>query len=1385
MKRIFTILFLISVWTMGYTQNSFWKESKAVSSNKVNRKLNNANAYKALVLDFQGLKQALSLTGMRGSASSRNTQVIHFPNADGKMEKFSIVEAPTLHPDLAKKYPGIKSYAGQGMDNPTSTIRFSISNQRGFHGLLMTAKGMEYIDPISSDNSTYAIYKRKSMNRDEKDFQCIMDDHMATTTKSKGVTTLKTNDQKLRKYRLALSCSAEYGNIFAGSGTDVEKKANILAQMNITMTRVNGIYERDLAITMELVPNNDEIIYFGDIDADPWSIEWNSKTQQTIDAVIGDANYDIGHNFNTTGGGNAGCIGCVCISGEKGSGYTGKSDPTGDPFDVDYVAHEMGHQFGGYHTMNTCSRSGSGFSEVEPASGSTIMGYAGICPVNIQNNSDAYFGYVNIRDISANIQSGVSSSCPVIVDLSNNPPVANAGNDYTIPKSTPFVLKGTGNDPDGNASLTYCWEQNDPETAPGNGSPESSWSQGPLFRSFEGTSSPDRYMPQASTVLAGKMGSTWEMLPSVSRKMNFSLTVRDNHAGGGQTSDDLMEITVDGDSGPFFVTDPTSSISWYEGQTQVVSWNVANTDQAPISCSNVNILLSTDGGQTFPTTLISNAPNNGMAEVIVPSGLSTNCRIKIEAVGNIFYDISDSDFEIATAVTCNATIPTGLTVTEVNSSDASLTWDQNTGASFDIQYRVQGTSTFTTTGAGSNSKQLLNLIPSTTYEAQIRSKCTGSSSEYSNAVTFTTNELVSNYCSSQGNNAGYEYISSFQLGNISNTTEPSNGYSDHTSISTELVAGTEYAISITPIWNANPYNEGYAVWIDFNQNRDFSDEGELVWSKTPSRDTIVSGLFTVPLSALTGTTRMRVSMKYNGIAEPCESFDYGEVEDYTVNIKNIASLDEVSISSSNANGELAKVGDEVTLQFHATKSIQAPSVTIQGNDVAASLSEGVWVAKYTFTSADSEGKVTFTINYTDIEDVAGEEVTTTTDESTVRFDKTAPTLSSVTISSNNSYSPAVAITENTISVLFTPNEEISTPVVTIADSLATIQANGETWIATYSLTKGDAEGEISFKIEYADLAGNKGTPISTTTDASAVTYDKTPPVLSDITISSNNLNRKWAKTGDMITLSFKANEEISTPVVNINNSVAATTFENDVWSATYTLKSEDIEGEISFTIDYKDLPGNMGDQAFATTDESSVKFDKTPPTLENVSIKSANISDKGIATPDDEVTLSFKASEKIDNPDVAIADTNVSASLVESQWRAIRTMRNGDTPGVIAFSISYKDLAGNEALVTTTSDGSSVEFVEEITGLEDRASKQVKAYPNPASHEIIIQTEGIYGSAEIRVIDFTGRKVLSKTVEVNRDARKTIDVTSLANGTYTLQVVGNSMLNTTLIVISK
>lgn len=647
-KSIFLLAFILAFGTVFSQETNFW--TKAQNQQKkiiVNSGKAEISSFQMFTLEFKELKEALSEVHLRGENSRETKVIVEFPNAEGFMERFKIIEAPVLHPELEVKYPGIKSYAGQGVDNPASVLRFSISEQRGFHGMVLDGNGDDYfIDPMNNEPSSYIVYKKKNYSRSELDFECLMDgtEFVPEETEHRDKAA---DDKKLRKYRLALSCTAEYGNIFVpATGTHEEKIAAILAQMNITMTRVNGVYETDLAVTMEIIPNNDTIMYYGDVNADPWNGEYNTTTQNVIDNAVGDANYDIGHNFNTSGGGNAGCIGCVCVSGQKGSGMTGSSYPVGDPFDIDYVAHEMGHQFGGWHTMNTCARSGNGTTEVEPTSGSTIMGYAGICSYNVQNNSDAYFAYVNIRDITENVQVGTSSSCPEIIDLDNEPPTADAGSDYTIPKSTPFILTGEGSDPDGDA-ITFTWEQNDPEEAPSASAPQPTWAVGPLFRSVEGTTEPARYFPPIQYVVAGNLTPAYQVIPSVGRQMEFSLVVKDMVAGGGQTADDIMMITVDDVSGSFEITQPNENTTLYVADGYTVMWDVAGTNGSPVNCSHVNILLSTDGGYTYDEVLAENTENDGEEFIEVPNhdGVET-CRIKIEAVDNIFYDISDANFTI-------------------------------------------------------------------------------------------------------------------------------------------------------------------------------------------------------------------------------------------------------------------------------------------------------------------------------------------------------------------------------------------------------------------------------------------------------------------------------------------------------------------------------------------------------------------------------------------------------------------------------------------------------------------------------------------------------------------------------------------------------------------
>ncbi len=608
-------------------------------------------------LDLNTLRSKLVNAPVLHTSATPSTLIIEFPNSAGNFEKFAVYESSIMDPVLEAKFPMIKTYAAQGIDDPTATMRFSVT-QFGLHTMSLSGiKSTNYIDPYTTDLVTYIVYDRSSLDADPQSFSCLTDENISLPSVQRSVanplSVQNINDQKLRTFRLAQSCTGEYGAIFMGTGTVAQQKANVQAQMTITMNRVNGVYERDLAIHMNFIANNDLLIYLNS-NTDPWSNEWNTMTAQTIDAIIGVANYDIGHNFNTTGGGNAGCIACVCLSSSqsnthKGRGYTGRANPTGDAFDIDYVAHEMGHQFGGYHVMNTCSRSGSGASEVEPASGSSIMGYAGICPSNVQSNSDDDFNYVNVRDISINIKAGGNSTCAAITPLTDTPPTANAGLDYVIPKSTAYILEGTASDVNGMASLTYNWSQNDPAQSPGSAAPLSTYATGPLYRSISPTISPNRYMPALTTVINNTLASTWEVTPSVARTLNFSFIVRDNSVGGGQTASDLMVVTVNGTAGPFIITSQGSATTWTAATTQTVTWNVAGTSTGAVNTPSVNIFFSTDGGYTYPITLATNVLNNGTAVITAPSLTTSQGRVMVRGAGNIFYDINNANITIAPA----------------------------------------------------------------------------------------------------------------------------------------------------------------------------------------------------------------------------------------------------------------------------------------------------------------------------------------------------------------------------------------------------------------------------------------------------------------------------------------------------------------------------------------------------------------------------------------------------------------------------------------------------------------------------------------------------------------------------------------------------------------
>jgi len=527
--------------------------------------------YRTFKLDMQALQNQLADAPLRFSAVAEEQSVILLlPLPNGEMERFEIYDAPIMEAELAAQFPMIHSYAGVGIDDPTASLRFDVT-QLGFHALVLSAKhGSIYIDPYSKeDTEHYITYFKKDFEKIGNAFEC----HLQTELSGIGgqdfvddvdVNSLSQGDCQLRTYRLALSCTGEYAAFHNGTTNSV------MAAMNTTMTRVNGIFERDLNVNMILVNGNENLIFL-DANTDPYD---DNDTGQLINeshvqcnTIIGNPNYDIGHVFSTGGGGLAG-LGVVCNSGNKGRGVTGTNNPIGDPFDVDYVAHEIGHQFGANHTFNnSCGGNRNGTTSVEPGSGSSIMGYAGICGPNVQFNSDDYFHAMSIQEITNHI-TGNGNSCANKTNTGNNPPTVVAGADYVLPISTPFKLTATGNDVDGDA-ITYCWEQMDNEIA--NMPPVATNTEGPSFRSLDPTVESHRYFPKLEDIVNG-VNSDWEELPSVSRNMNFRVTVRDNHQGSGCTEEDDVQLTFSNDAGPFLVQSPNMMETWMVGAAQQVTY---------------------------------------------------------------------------------------------------------------------------------------------------------------------------------------------------------------------------------------------------------------------------------------------------------------------------------------------------------------------------------------------------------------------------------------------------------------------------------------------------------------------------------------------------------------------------------------------------------------------------------------------------------------------------------------------------------------------------------------------------------------------------------------------------------------------------------------------
>ena len=730
-----TILFIFLCSSLGFSQSiSYWsihKERNSIlATDKGVSRVSFPKEYLLFNLDLNPLREELFKVN---NNILKHTTIISLPNAEGFLEEFEIVEASNFEADLQAQFPEIRAYSGKGITDINATLKISISPQGIQTMIFRTDKENEFIEPYSLDHTVYAVFKSQRQ-KGNLAWTCSTEDKKIIkdlNLESKSINAAKSSAGELRTMRLAQSCNAEYSNYFGA--TNVSQVALVLAAFNATLTRCNGVYEKDLALHLNLVAKTTNVIYYVPA-TDPYTTmaNWNRQLQNTLSAnlsgvgttlAVNNASYDIGHMFGRTGGGgNAGCIGCVCVDDtasttdlNKGAGITSPGDgvPQGDNFDIDYVVHEVGHQLGGNHTFSH-NNEGSGVNK-EVGSGITIMAYAGITQQDVAAHSIDIYHEATIEQIQNNL---ATKTCPIINSLAGvnaTPVVALVGN-YIIPKSTPFVLTGAATDANTSNILTYCWEQNDDGSSATGANSGASITKliGPNFLSWSPTVSPSRYFPKLSSIIVnsnttdqigGDAGFLSEALSSVSRILNFRLTVRDNAPYSstapinvGQTAFTDMKVTVNDASGPFLVSSPNTAISWIAGTNQQVTWEVAGTTANGVNAAYVDVFLSTDGGLTYPIQLANKVPNNGATTIAVPNSVGTNNRIMVKGFQHIFFDISNTNFSITTA-------PATFLVTE-SSIQSVLACSVNT-ATYTFDYKAlagfNATTTFSLTGNPSGS----------------------------------------------------------------------------------------------------------------------------------------------------------------------------------------------------------------------------------------------------------------------------------------------------------------------------------------------------------------------------------------------------------------------------------------------------------------------------------------------------------------------------------------------------------------------------------------------------------------------------------------------------------------------------------------------------------
>ena len=955
MKKIFTSLLCGLMTTAAFAQ---WSPT-SMQGDRI-RATSNVTSYYSL--DLASMRSTLAKAQETGKNSV--PVEIKIPTLDGKIERFAVYSAPVVVKSLADRYQ-LGSYVGVGIDDPTAHIRFSVA-PNDFQSMVVRNGKYEFIEPQNKDKSVYGVHPKTNKSEADKAFICATSEapltkqqidklYMSGKTFTNNPSDFsRASDKKYRTMRLAMSVNGEYTTYFGGV-------AGAVTAINATITRCNGVFEMDFGL--HLILQDFPALIYTNPATDPYSTlaNWNVELQNTLTTVIGSAAYDIGHMFGASGGGgNAGCIGCVCIDPTgpgvkaKGSGITSPADgiPQGDNFDIDYVAHEMGHQLGANHTFSQ-GLEGTG-QNVEPGSGSTIMGYAGITGANtdVQAHSDAYFHINSIIQVQTNL---IAKTCDVEVPVANNPAVITPLPDVTIPKGTAFVLTAQATDPEGNP-MTYTWEEVDNATVAISKTNLGTTTSGASFRSITGTASPERYFPKFATVMSGVLSNPngWEAVSSVARASNYRVTVRDTPADPKQrqTQNALQKVTVSA-NGPFKIT----STKVYNNAPGPLTWDVVGTDVAPFNVANVKIDYTMDNGTTW-TVLSASTPNDG-SENFSFASLPTNTalKVRISSIGNVFYAVAP--VTVSALVACDGTAPAGLAASSITTVGATVSWDPIASATYIVRYKKAADATWTEVAVATNTYAITGLEEGTAYNVQVAAVCTGTTGAYSATVNFTTSMIA--YCTLTSTNSNDEYISNVKItaegaAGVNSTSGASN-YTNYSADPTRLVklakGTTNNTLSVTKAWTGTPYTEAVTVWIDFDRSGTF-DANEVVMATAANSTTPVTQVFAVPATAYSGdkTVGMRVALRFSTPqTSPCGTYTYGEVEDYAVLISPTLGVNAATVQSAQVYPNpaidllnITKVSDKATYTIvNMAGQVVAKGKIVDNKVQVSQLVKGVYV----------------------------------------------------------------------------------------------------------------------------------------------------------------------------------------------------------------------------------------------------------------------------------------------------------------------------------------------------------------------------------------------------------------------------------------------------------